>query len=232
MWLLPTRGRPELAQQCLYACMRTRMSAFGIVAACETEPGQYDNLRLPRNWALMKSDLDLQPVKNMILELFPNEKVYGLVCDDLVPHTKYWDVLMEEAAGRWNLIDCNDQWIVDPKTPYDRKLSLCGAFCWGGELVRTVGWWGFPDVRQAGNDDAWVELCIKNLNLRRHLDYVIIEHQNWRTEKRPKDDTDNWVRDGVEYIKADFQIFHNWRISEEPKLIANKIKAAMEQDSV
>ncbi len=227
MWLLPTRGRLTLCQKALDACIETNMTSEGIILIDETSPGQYDNLEIPDNWTAYRMRLDLQATKQWIFKNYPNEKSYGVLFDDLRPRTKGWDRIMEEETRDWYLIDSNDLWIALGRT-YDPAVSLCGAFCWGGELVRTVGWWGFPCVRQFCNDLAWCVLCIHRLKLRKRLDDVIIEHFNWRTGKRPKDETDNWVRDGEHYREKDKEIFRNWERSDEPKELCKRIRRAME----
>ena len=226
-WLLPTRGRPGLCQDALDACEAAKMTSPGIVYV-DGRVDDYPNLRLPANWEKVVGDLDLQPIKNWFLERYPDASFYGLVLDDLLPRTEEFDRKMEHEAGDWYLIDTYDMWLAnDPSTAAE---GLCGAFGWGGELVRTVGWWGFPGVRQAGNDNAWCEILIHNMDppMKRTLLDVTIEHRNWRTGKRPKDATDGWVRDGEAYIERDFKVFEKWRESGEPGRIATNIRSAME----
>ena len=226
MWLLPTRGRPALCQDTLDACVATRMTSAGVILADPTERRQYDRLKVPKNWELVKKRLDLQPCKHWFLRKYPNLPFYGLLFDDLIPLTRHWDKRYEEAAGDWYMIGCEDDYLSSRVGVHGMPTDFTGAFGWGGKLVRTVGWWGFPGVRQAGNDNAWL-LIAENAGVRRHLKDVFMEHRNWRTGKRPCDDTDNWVRDGVRYIDADFQVFNEWRSRGAFIEIADRIKEKM-----
>lgn len=86
--------------------------------------------------------------------------------------------------------------------------------CWGGELVRTVGWWALPGVKQAGIDTAWTAI-VQPLGLARYTPQVICEHMNYRTGKRPLDETDSWFRKGINYIQKDIDFRDAWAVSDD-----------------
>lgn len=210
MWILPTRGRPELCQRTLDACRDTGMTSFGIVYVDETRPGEYDGLVAADNWTVVVQRLDMADTMRDAFASYPNERSYGWISDDVIPLTPHWDAELESAAGDWCLSDCQDMWLAKD----GGVQALTGAFCWGGELVRTVGWWALPGVRQAGVDDAWVSL-LRYLNLRRYRPDVVVEHLNWHNGKRPKDATDDWVRDGVKYVVNDLEVSKMWTNSDD-----------------
>ena len=226
MWLLPTRGRPEICQATLDACEAMKMTSFGLVIADATKRDQYRDLRLPDNWLLTRKRMDLQPVKNWVLKHYPDEPFYGLICDDMIPKTLGWDRQFEDEAGAWNMIGCEDEYRSTSVGVHGMPTDFAGAMGWGGELLRCVGWWGPPWAKRATGDDSWL-LIAQAAGVRRHLKQVVVEHRNWKTKKREKDGTDEWVRDGVDQVAADFHQFGMWRAEGKFEKVAQKIREAM-----
>ena len=116
--------------------------------------------------------------------------------------------------------------------------------CWGGDLVRAVGWWALPGVYQGGIDDAWIHLAHRVFDVKKYVPDVIVEHMSYRNAKRPKDYTDEWIRSpeiqawvdggrigpapaGEAYLDRDMATFNNWRGSLEPYVLGLKIKDAL-----
>ncbi len=64
---------------------------------------------------------------------------------------------------------------------------------------------------------------ITDMPFRRYLANVTVEHKNWRTEKRPKDDTDSWARDGKNYRDPDKLVIESMRNSGEFRKISERI---------
>lgn len=203
MWLLPTRGRAKLCQEFLDACVKTGMSTPGIIVI-DNRIDSYPDLKVPPNWAATRLPLDMGDCCRLVFDLFPKAKFYGWVADDLLPVSPEWDIKLIEAAGDWYVSDCNDVgYICEIDTRVEN--SLCGAFCYGGEFFRALGWWVPPGLRQAGIDDVHTHICVRTLPLRHHLHDVYVEHRNYRTLKRVKDETDEHVRDGVGYVEIDVE---------------------------
>ena len=228
MWLLPTRGRPELCQATLDACEAMKMTTFGLVVADATERGQYAKLRLPSNWLLTRKRMDLQPLKNWVLKQYPDETFYGLICDDMIPKTIGFDMRFEEEAGDWNMVGCEDEYRSTSVAMHGMPSDFAGAMGWGGELLRAVGWWGPPWASRATGDDAWL-LIAHAAGVRRHLKDVTVEHRNWKTRKRLRDDTDLWVRNGVDQVTADFQGLALWKTTGGFQKIATRIMEKMNE---
>jgi hypothetical protein len=143
---------------------------------------------------------------------YPDATQYGWLADDTRPRTPSWDRLLEAAAGNWNLSYANDQWLSKDPIERDRLLlgyNLSSGLCWGGNLVRAVGWWALPGVRQAGIDTAWCDIA-RTFDLHKYQDDIVVEHWNWRTGKRRKDAGDSWQRDGADYIEKDLKAKDDW----------------------
>ena len=224
MWLLPTRGRPKLLQDTLNACRDSGMTA-PLVIVIDTRAGDYPDLKLPDNvQEVIRAPWDMADCMRYVFWRYPLETAYGWIADDLIPHTEGWDRLLEMTAASYFLADCEDLFL----TAADHSHSLCGAFCWGGDLVRTVGWWALPGVRQAGIDDAWCDICTYGIPaLHRFRPDVLVEHLQWRNNKRPKDATDEWWREGDDYIARDFEILSDWRREKGELKAISQIKASI-----
>lgn len=273
VWALPTRARPELCQVVLDACAACGMTAPGVLWVDAHGAEAYRGMRVPRNWLIHVERADLQAAKQQVYEWFPDEAHYGLVLDDTVPQTPEFDVKMEEAAGRWHLVDTEDRWMAGDRG--GDLTQLLGAYCWGGALVRAVGSWVLPGgwqhlgsgsstinraeenvvfnsvggshqvslneiyltpqyqigsaypQRQAGCDNAWSEHVTKPLDLRKRLRDVVFDHRNWRTGRRPKDETDSWEREGYNYVEADFEILRRWLAAGEHLRVQARVREAM-----
>jgi len=219
MWLLPTRGRKELCQEALDACFETRMTSAGVIFV-DDRIDDYADLVLPNNWLKAVGPLTMAETMRWAFNTFPHEVFYGWIADDLRPRTTHWDKKLEDAAGGWFISHCSDGYL--------EGAHLSGAFCWGGELVRNVGWWALPEVKQAGIDNAWFEVIGRTLQNVIYRDDVVVEHLHWKNSKRPRDETDNWSRDGYEYIRADFEIFKQWRASGKPREICDELAPIIE----
>ncbi len=214
IWLLSTRRRPEACQQVLNACYETGMTSPGVVYVDEDD-GSYDKLSLPDNWTVHREPewLSLQGSMQWAYRTYPQASQYGWLADDTFPRTPGWDRLIEQATGGWNLAYCRDLWFSETPGEADQLEAgnnLSSGLCFGGDLVRAVGWWALPGVIQAGVDTAWCDI-VRPLGLHRYLPDVTVEHANWRTQKRVYDETDRWERAGFgDYIDHDFGVKDAW----------------------
>ncbi|MDE2471130.1 MAG: hypothetical protein KGL35_20905, partial [Bradyrhizobium sp.] len=125
---------------------------------------------------------------------FPAEPYYGWLADDLRPRTKGWDIDLARDATPNNFVCCNDDWMAhNPQTRFliQSGKDMCGALCWGGDLVRAVGWWMPPFIKhdQVSADTCWCVILAPTGRFRYRHD-IIVEHLNWRTRKRERDAVD------------------------------------------
>lgn len=190
------------------------MTSQGVVYVDETVD-EYKKLKLPRNWQAHYEPVwgSLQASMQWCFRRFPVAANYGWLADDTRPRTRGWDRLLEAEAGNWRLAYARDLWYSEDPIERDRLergLNLSAGLCWGGDLVRTVGWWALPGVVQAGIDTAWCDI-VWPLGLHRYVHDVTVEHLNWRTGKRPYDPGDDWVRDGVDYVSGDLRAKDDWQ---------------------
>lgn len=228
-WVLASRGRQKLCQRVLDACRETNMTTPGYLFI-DARVDPYDGLEVGPNWKVIRIDTEHHnwDCFNLVYKLEPNAEWYGMLTDDILPITKDWDKIMTHLAKPYYLVDCHDGWLAND--PMIALYSLCGnVFVWGGELIRTVGWWGVPGIRSGvGQDDAWVHLICKKLPdlfLRRLVTTVLIEHHQYKNDKREKDENDFCIRDGVDYYKRDWALFEAWRSNDdEVTKIADRVR--------
>lgn len=218
IWLLSTKGRPAECQDTLDACVESGMTSPGCVYVDETVD-DYQDIKLPRNWTIHYARQwgSLQASLQWCLKRYPDATAYGWLADDVRPRTPGWDTLLEREAGDWCLSYARDLWLSEAENTrleLEEGSNISSGLCWGGKLVRAVGWWALPGVRQAFIDVAWCRI-VQPLNLARYTPDVTVEHLNYRTGKRERDAVDDWTRKGVDYIQADIDTGYAWLSSED-----------------
>ena len=206
----------------MQACWDTGMRQPGVVFVDGPDHEQYDSIKLPPNWLLVKwVDIggcgNLAGSKRYIMEKYPQEKVYGWLADDNVPETMNWCQTVEEIAHPWHLVHCRDYFVSDFPNGVrilQETRNLGGGICWGGELVRCVGWWAPPGVVQGSIDWAWTSLVLgTTIGVYKHD--IIVRHDNWRTGRRTQDENDDLTKP---FIVKD--VNHIAKYRESPEFLA------------
>lgn len=228
MWLMTTKGRPKAAEKTLAACWATGMKQAGIVYV-DGDPAGYDDITLPDNWEMVKGRGNLAGSKQYIFKHYPNERCYGWVADDNYPETPYWSYMVEELAHPWRLVHCRDSFISDLDyanvSLLMRTRNLGGGICWGGDLIRAVGWWAPPGIIQGSIDWAWTSL-VGDTPLGLYVQNISVRHDNWRTGRRDQDDNDNLQKP---HVKADVTHVGNLIKSEEFQKVRERLVKQYEQ---
>lgn len=229
IWLLSTRGRPKECQDALDACEASGMTSPGVVYVDETVD-EYRRLNLPKNWTIHYEPKwgSLQASLQWCFERYPDASAYGWLADDVRPRTPGWDKLLEHEAGDWCLSYARDLWLSElenTRLELEDGANISSGLCWGGKLVRAVGWWALPGVRQAFIDVAWCHI-VQPLSLARYVADVTVEHLNYRTGKREKDAVDDWSRGGDNYIERDIDAGYAWLGSEDYVDVIRRIAPA------
>jgi len=194
------------------------MTSPGVVYVDETVD-EYRDIRLPKNWKIHYEPEwgSLQASLQWCFENYPDATHYGWLADDVRPRTPDWDKRLEAAAGDWYLSYARDLWFSESEGELlnlENGDNLSSGLCWGGDLVRTVGWWALPGVRQAFIDVAWCRI-ISPFGLQRYMHDVTVEHLNYKTGKREMDAVDDWSRNGDNYIERDIDMGWKWLGSSE-----------------
>ena len=202
------------------------MRSPGVVYVDGENHTQYDGIELPVNWKMVKwVDVggigNLAGSKNYIFENYPDERVYGWIADDNIPITPGWCEMVEDAACPWNLVHCKDEFISLSSSGRDalkETRNLGGGICWGGELIRCVGWWAPPGIIQASIDWAWTSL-LGCTGIGIYREDITVLHNNWRTGRREKDANDDTIIDGKKppHVLKDISRVAGWRKSDDFK---------------
>jgi hypothetical protein len=182
------------------------------------DPAGYEEIKLPDNWSMVFGNGNLAGSKQFIFENYPDEACYGWVADDNHPVTPNWSYIVEEATQGWRLVHCNDQWVsLCDSVSVAHTKNLGGGICWGGELIRCVGFWAPPEIVQGGIDWFWTTLCGDSV-LGHYIDDVIVRHDNWRTGLRGKDENDNLdkphIKSDIAYMRSYLKSKAFWKIKE------------------
>lgn len=191
VWLLSTKGREQACQAVLDQCAHTEMCSTGIVYV---DGDTYPNLRLPANWHKVEGRKwnGIRAGMHWVFHNYPQASHYGWLADDTLPQTKRWDSLVEEATSGWGLTSCRDNWLSEGDASRRWLLNggdLGAGICWGGELVRFVGWWAPAFLKQGGIDFVWTSL-LWELGVVKYLPEVTVAHQHWKKGARPRDEID------------------------------------------
>jgi hypothetical protein len=193
MWLMTTKGRPQAAKQVLDECWQMGMRQKAVMYV-DGDPTGYD-FKLPDNWQCIKGKASLAGSKQWVFKNFPDEGCYGWMADDNHPVTKHFSYYIEDVARPWKLVHCRDEWLSNKNELKRKQLYetgiLSAGVCWGGDLVRCVGWWAPPNIIQASIDWTWTSL-IQQSPLGVYLHNVTVKHDNWDSGRRAKDKTDEW----------------------------------------
>jgi len=104
----------------------------------------------------------------------------GMVGDDVVPHTRGWDVRIIDALQKTPFVFANDLY------PRDPWVTATHIFC-RSEVIRALGYLGMPTLKHFFVDNAWMTWG-KACGIT-YLQDVIIEHMHFTTGKAAYDDT-------------------------------------------
>jgi hypothetical protein len=132
----------------------------------------------------------------------PDLDFYGWLADDTYPRSGGWDAMLGAAALRHGFACAADGGYIDGEA-VEAGGDLSSGLCWAGWLVRAVGWWCPPGLRDAYVDTAWLEI-MRPLGLVHYCPHVLVEHRHWRTGKRPQDTLDGLAAEGVERDRGRF----------------------------
>lgn len=206
MWILPTRGRPELAKRVFSVAPPT---SSGVMVIDTDEIEKYAHVQLPKTWSkLIRPRLHLSAKVNEAFRAFPTQPWYGLIDDDSLPKTQGWDVEIAKAAGSWKIAWADNE--------NDTRM---GVLVIGGELARALDWILLPAVKHFYVDDA-LELICAEFNIGVPLMDIKVPHLHFSIGKATYDSTYKERPSNA----ADKEAFHLWKEAEWP-VLKIKLKA-------
>jgi hypothetical protein len=162
VWLLPSRGRPHLAQR-LFQTGNFKTPGLLILDIGDSE--KYEDVRLPKGWEkIIRPRMYLSGKINAGYSYSPQEPWYGVLNDDHIPITPDWDVkLVEALTGP----------LVWPQDNYADRISTPVM---DGDFARKLGWVACPDLKHFYLDDV-NELIADCFGCQRLAD-VIVSHEH------------------------------------------------------
>lgn len=172
MWLVPSRGRPHLAQRLLDCGIRQN----GVLILDEDDAESYKSVRLPFGWRkLVLPRLWLSPKLNVAFDTFPEEHWYGILNDDHLPITQGWELAMIEAGSKG---------IAWPDDNYGKRIS---SHVKSGDLCRLLGWFVCPALKHYYLDDVDELLALAVGGT--YLPQVVVSHEHANAGRAPMDKT-------------------------------------------
>jgi len=194
---MPTMRRPENLERFIKAYNDTQATLPIWVIFDAHNAFQYDGIETPKHWRRVSvpAGMRLGDIFNRVFKKYPDEKYYAMVADDIIPETKGWDLLLEEAclpdkiAWGWDSIQ-NEQLPVHPFI--------------GGNLVRKLGWWAAPGLKHWYVDNVWKGLA-DALHCGVYRPDIRMRHCHYANGKAPFDrtyeDQPNHQTDYNNYVK-------------------------------
>lgn len=215
MFCFPTRSRPHNHRRFIKAYRETEATHPCWVRLDDDDPklAEYDDIALPDGWLKTVGPRLPNRCNGAVEEmyrLFPTESVYGLMADDLIPRTQYWDRRLIEAAGNNRLAYADDGF---------QHETVATHPVIGGDLVRTIGWLAIPGVLHSFVDTALHTIAFRTGRLV-YLPDVLVEHMHPLANKAPVDEVHRYQETYVH----DSTVFYRWQ-GKELRPIVERILA-------
>ena len=195
-WFIPSRERPHRLKQLISACRDTKMSTNAVVLIDDDDPCLEGYLRLSMmpNWNIeIGRHSGLSEIYNKAFIRHPSDNWYGILCDDAVPETDYFDLRLIEVAGTDGMAIPSGSDTTGP-APH---------FVLGGNLVREMGWVALPGLDRLYIDTVWLRIA-QARGICRFLSDVVVSHHHFSNGKAMMDKTyrkPNKIRDKEIYTE-------------------------------
>jgi hypothetical protein len=225
MFSLPSRGRPHNLRRFLAAYEDTGATHPVWLRLDTDDPAlpEYDAIHLPDHWLKTVGPRHPNRCNGAVAEMFaafPDEPVYGLLADDLIPRTQGWDSKLIEAAGTHKLAFPDDGM---------NGPNLATHPVIGGDLARAIGWLVLPGVLHSFVDTA-LYVIAGHCGLLVHLPDVLVEHMH--PLARDKQGNPKAANDGIyryaETYTRDSAVFYKWQ-GKDLRPVVERVRARFPQ---
>lgn len=210
MWLLATRSRFSNCKRFLEAWHATKANSPVYLRMDEDDPQLEEVLALPwpKQFIIKVGPrARLGECATEMFKTYPSEPWYGMLGDDVIPGTDYWDRRLIERAGTHDISAGNDV--------HEKKIRIIHP-CVGGDLVRLVGWFALPGLKHLAIDTVWEEIH-HHFGRNNQMEDVILEHAHFFFDQASVDKT---YQEGQSWKAEDRRIFREWKEKEMPQLLA------------
>lgn len=207
MWVLPSRLRPQNIKRFIEGWKETGSCTKLCLALDKDDPqlDEYLKIKLPSTWRLVivPKRLSLMAIYNYVYKKFSWEPWYGILDDDYMPQSQYWDAQLVAECKRNNAI-------VYPKNNLIGPENLA---CWviPAGLVRKMGWLMPPFTKRLYGDNVWLEIGTKFKCLK-YCDDIEIRHYHFSDGSAPYDETYNKPS-----AADDALAFQKWKFNFNPE---------------
>jgi len=201
MWIFATRNRVENCKRFINLWIKTKANSPVYLRLDECDPTleEMKSLPWPKEFLMnIGPRVRLAGSMNEMFVKFPNESFYGLLADDLIPETDFWDKRLIDAAGSSNISCANEV--------YEKRKRICHP-CIGGELVRHIGFFAIPGLLHFYTDTLWEDLHWEFDKYNRQ-DNVILAHAHFRFEQAKQDQT---YIESQSIIDLDRAVYTEWK---------------------
>lgn len=198
LWLLPSLNRPHLLAEFFESYKKTKSTTPGLVLVDKTDPKkqEYLSIDFPAGWRLVLTESVLMADKVAeVWEQYKDLEWVGILNDDHRPETEGWDNKVLSQINGHNVVFTNDGWVFPNK--------ICGAICFSGNVIRTLGWIFPPGIKHLFSDDAWGFL-FGRAQCAQGLPDVFVKHEHAYKNKALQDDTFHKIN-GPDGLKPDGQ---------------------------
>ena len=196
MWVLPTRSRPLEAIRAIRSLGDSPI--FMMVWNEDPHVHAYKLAEWPSNVEVYYGPQEsVQAKLNWFFHNYPDERFYGFLADDIVLKKGCLGFL-EDLAHKDNISYPDDSvWGED----------LCTHPCIGGDLVRKMGWWCYPEITHNFFDTFWWVIGEFQEKLR-YVPEVVYDHIHPVTGRVPRDEV---YLKGSESKAQDIITFNTWK---------------------
>lgn len=207
MIILPTIYRPENLRRFIKCYQMTRATLPVYVVFDGAGDSQYQFVSLPAHFrrGTAPPGTAIGNIFNMAFRQFPDEAFYGILADDVLPATLYWDVKLRDAClpdrMTWGFDGGHDETL--PRHPFI-----------GGDLVRRLGYLAAPGVKHWYVDNAWRDIA-QALDCGVYQPEVQMLHYHYTNGKAQKDRTYLQQPDP----RADERAYNIWKEQALPAIL-------------
>jgi len=154
--------------------------------------------KLPQNWRLVMGErATLSEIYNRALYMAPLAPWYGILADDIVPETQYWDTTLAAVA--------DGKYMAVPDGGHD--INGAPHFVLGGGLVREIGWIALHGLQRLYIDTVWIDIA-KSKGVFRRVPEVVLKHHHFSNKLALMDKT---YRKTPELKAHDKKVYQQWK---------------------
>lgn len=213
MWLLPTRNRPNSVKE-LIASMEAVNDVPTVAVMID---GPHYDIDWPKHWHVYQSNehLEIQKAINFLFEKHPDEPTYGVLSDHSRVKSHGWSAGLEKSAGRIHVAMPNAGKEIFHKTTGVRRMSCP---CFGGDLIRAIGWILLPTTVHLYGDDVLEDICY-GLDIVKYEPEIFVQDLSLRDGEVKFDDNHKRMWKGESYVEHDRQAYIAWKRKMFPSLM-------------